>query len=154
MSALAQPISWRDKLGVLMHEFAHFEQRDCPLTHRFAPGVYLREILMPAHSLVIGKRHKTRHFNIIVKGACTLISEDGSKTYLKAPYTFVSEPGVQKVLAIHEDCIWQTIHVTENRDMESLEAELIEPDDYPALDRTAEREAIAKAAQPLLEIVR
>ena len=106
---------------------------------------------MPADTIIIGKRHKTEHFNILLKGRCILFNEDGTQQELIAPATFVSGPGVQKVLLIIEETVWQTVHVTANRDLESIEAELIEPDDYPILDRTAERDAIVQAAQRLLK---
>jgi hypothetical protein len=135
-----------------MREFAKYKEHivECPLTHRFAPGVYLREIFMPAGSVIIGKRHKTKHFNIVLTGSATLCCEDGTRVELKAPATFVSEAGVQKVLIIHEDMRWQTVHATEARDMDALDAELVDPDEYPELDRSTERAAIAQAAQGLL----
>ncbi len=122
-------------------------QVECPLKHYFAPGVYIREIFMPAGSVVIGKIHKTEHFNIIQTGSCTLISEDGTREILKSPHTFVSKAGIQKVLYIHEDMVWSTVHLTEERDLEKLEALLIEPNDYPVFDREPERLAIAAAAE-------
>ena len=142
--AIKEP-TWREKLAYLSREMGALPQRDCPLKHYFAPHVYVREIFMPADSIVIGKIHKTEHFNIIQKGSATLISEDGSRKLLEAPYTFVSKGGVQKVLYIHEDMVWSTIHITENRDLESLEAELIEPDEsYPIFNRAKERFDIAR----------
>lgn len=122
-------------------------QVDCPLQHHFAPGIYLREIFMPTGAVVIGKIHRTAHLNLIERGSCSIVHADGSTEHLTAPYTFVSQPGVQKVLYIHEDCVWKTIHPTSERDLDRLEAELIEPDDsYPLVDRTAERLAITQAA--------
>ena len=35
-----------------------FEQVDAPVTHNFADGVYVRELLIPKDSLIIGKRHR------------------------------------------------------------------------------------------------
>jgi hypothetical protein len=139
--------TFREKVSYLVREFGKLPQAECPLTHRFAPGVYLREIFMPAGLIVIGKIHKTEHFNLIDQGMVSIIHDDGRTEVLRAPYTFVSKPGVQKVLYIHEDCIWRTIHVTEERDLDKLEAQLVEPNDsYPVLDRTQERLAIARAA--------
>lgn len=144
----SQPVlSWQEKVAVLVREFGRREQVDCPLKHYFAPGVYVREIFMPAGAIVIGKIHRTEHFNIIQRGIVSIIDEHGTRHVLHAPHTFISKPGVQKVLYIHEDTIWTTVHVTEERDLERLEAELVEPDEsYPALDRESERLAIAEAA--------
>lgn len=139
--------SWREKIAYLVREMGALPQVQCPLNHYFAPGVYVREIFMPAGSVVIGKIHKTEHFNIIQRGCVSLIGADGSRELLRGPHTFVSKAGVQKVLYIHEDTVWTTIHITDERDLEKLEAMLIEPDEsYPQLDRTEERLAIEKAA--------
>lgn len=134
--------TWKEKIRFLMQEFSAVPQVECPLKHYFAPGVYIREIFMPADSIIIGKIHKTEHFNIIQQGRLTIMHDDYTAAELKAPHTFVSKPGVQKVLYIHEDTVWSTVHITEERDLDKLEAALIEPDDYPLFDRTAERLAI------------
>ena len=135
-----------EKLAVIVKMLGDYEQAQCPLKHHFAPGVYIREIFMPADTIVIGKIHKTEHFNILQKGRCLILNEDGSNTVLQAPMTFVSGVGVQKVLYIQEDMVWSTVHLTNERDLDKLEAALIEPADYPKFDRTAERLAIEAAS--------
>ena len=139
--------TWKEKVAYLVKEMGAIPQVECTLKHYFAPHVYIREIFMPAGSVVIGKIHKTEHFNIIQKGSVTLMNEDGSKETLTGPVTFISKGGVQKVLYIHDDTVWSTVHITENRDLESLEAELIEPMDYPRVNRTLERLEISKAVE-------
>lgn len=115
------------QVDCIAHELAGMPQKPAPVTHRFAPGVYLREIFMEADSIVIGRVHKTRHFNVLLTGACLIVHADGSRQELRAPMTFVSEAGVQKVLYILEDMQWQTIHPTDETDFEKLEAMLVEP---------------------------
>lgn len=139
--------TWREKIATLVQGFSELPQIECPLKHYFAPGVYVREIFMPAGAVVIGKIHKTEHFNIIQRGCVSLISENGEREVLRGPTTFVSGAGVQKVLYIHEDTVWSTVHVTDERDLEKLEAQLIEPADYPLFDRSHERAAIEAAAE-------
>lgn len=144
-------LTYKEKLQVLVREMSKFEQLPAPLKHYFAPGVYIREIHMPAGAYVIGKIHKTEHFNIIQKGRLSLVNEDGTSTELCGPLTFVSGAGVQKAMYIHEDTVWSTVHITDERDMEALEHQIIEADDsYPTFDRAEERLAIehAAAAEP------
>lgn len=106
---------------------ADLPQTSCPLVHRFAPGVYLREIHMPADTVVIGKKHLTEHFNIIMKGRCLLVAPDGSREEIHAPHVFVSGVGVQKVLYILEDTVWLTVHPTTETSISRLENNLVEP---------------------------
>lgn len=101
-----------------------FPQLDLPLTHRFAPGVYLREIFMPANSFVIGHEHTTEHFNIILSGKASVMIE-GKLCELKAGDVLVSGAGVRKVLYVKEDMRWATVHPTTETDVEKLESVLI-----------------------------
>lgn len=103
-------------------------QIEMPLTHAFAPGVYFREIFMPAGTFVIGHAHKTEHFNVVLTGRASVLC-DGNVMEIKAPFVFVSKAGVRKMLHIHEDMRWATIHPTDETDLEKLEHLLIEKSD-------------------------
>lgn len=124
MVSVAQIQDRREKIQLLVKELQKFPQVECPVIHRFSPGCYLREIFMPKDTYVIGKIHATEHFNIILKGKVTVITAEGQQV-LEAPCTFVSEAGVQKVVYMHEDCIWQTVHVTDKTDIDEIEKEVI-----------------------------
>jgi hypothetical protein len=95
--------------------------------HHFAPGVYAREYFIPQGSVVIGKIHKTEHFNIICKGRCSVSTEDGPMM-IEGPYVMVSRPGVKKAVYAFEDTTWITIHVTEETDLEKIEQQVIAKD--------------------------
>lgn len=96
------------------------------LTHIFAPGIYIREIFMPAGEFVLGATHVTEHVNIVIAGRCTIIS-DRRVQEIVAPMTFKSGAGVRKVLKIHEDVRWQTVHANpdDETDIPTLEKRLI-----------------------------
>ena len=96
-----------------------------PVTlHHFAPGVYARECQIPAGVVLTGKIHKTEHLSIISKGVLDVYS-NGVVTKITAPYTFVSKPGTKRGVYAYEDVVWTTIHVTDETDIEKLEAMLI-----------------------------
>lgn len=98
---------------------------DFPLEHLFQPGVYLRKITMPAGSFVVGAEHQEAHYNIILKGRCSVIAEE-KVLELKAGDMFFSNAGVRKVLQMHETVEWVTVHPNPNeeRDIASLEKRL------------------------------
>ena len=100
--------------------FLDLQQADCPITHRFAPGIYIREVKMPTGACVIGHHHKTPHLNIMLSGCLTILNEDGTKTEMHAPQTFIASPG-RKIAYINEDVIWQNVFATDERDVETLE---------------------------------
>lgn len=110
-------------------------QVDCPVTHRFAEGVYIREILMPADTFIIGKIHATNHFNEVISGECRVITPASNKAEThKAGDIFVSEAGVQKVVYCLTDVIWRTIHLnpTNTQDIDTIESFVIS-EDYQSL---------------------
>ncbi len=100
-------------------------QVEAPLTHRFAPGVYLREIFMPKGTLVIGQRHRTEHFNIVLSGKAKVMI-DNKVELVEAPCVITSGVGVRKVLLILEDMRWVTVHPTDETDVATLEDILVE----------------------------
>ncbi len=115
---------FRQKILDLQGTLAKQPQVDLPLLHDFSKGVYLRQILMPKGSLVIGKTHKTEHLNIIMSGSASVLI-DGEVKFIKAPYVFNSGKGIKKILYIHEEMVWATVHVTEEKDMNKLEKLLV-----------------------------
>lgn len=138
-------LSFAEQIALIVEHMRGMPQTECPVTHRFAPGIYLREIFMPADTIVIGKIHKTEHFNLLVQGACLIVHDDGTREELRAPDVFVSKAGVQKVLYITEDMVWQTIHPTNETDLLVLEEELITKE-HPALSDEVRAEC-ARIAQ-------
>jgi len=92
-----------------------------PHENYFQPEVYIRRIFMPAGQLVIGARHKTEHFNIILTGKA-LVLMDGKPVVVQAPAVIKSVAGVRKCLYILEDMQWITVHT--NPDNETVEEAL------------------------------
>ena len=113
-----------------------------PVAHQFCNNIYARTIFMPKGLIVIGKKHKTQHFNFIMTGKAWLYV-DGIKTYIEAPYLLESSAGTRKVLLIEEDMYWTTIHPVETQDIEELELTLVE-------DQTIE-EVLAEIKQSLIQ---
>lgn len=115
-------------------------QIELPLKHHHSVGSYVREIFMPAGSVVIGKEHATRHLNIVVRGRCTVWTVDGKHIYdaKDGPITFESMAGVKKVLYMHTDVVWMTVHPTDETDPDRLENMFIRPEEqlslFPELD--------------------
>lgn len=108
----------------------NFEVIDCPLNHRFTDGLYVREIFMPAGSLITSKIHKTQHQYFILKGSVSVWIDGGEEHFIEAPYIGVTEPGTRRVLYVWEDCIWATSHPNpDNETVEQIEERIIEKRD-------------------------
>ena len=113
----------RDLLNIQEY-CAEQEQVELPLLHDFAPGVYGRRIFMKKDTFVIGRTHKTEHFNIVLSGVANVMI-DGETKQLRAGDVFVSKPYIKKVLYILEDMVWMTIHPVDSMDMEEIEKECV-----------------------------
>jgi hypothetical protein len=97
-----------DELEVAMLE--NFEPVHCLTTHKFTDGMYIREIFMPAGSLITSKIHKTEHPYIVSYGKAAVSIDGDDWDEITAPYTGITIPGTRRVLYIIEDCIWTTFH--------------------------------------------
>lgn len=90
------------------------EGTDLPIKHSFAPGIYAREMTIPEGTLLLGKIHKHRHHNFLMKGSIIVLTESKGVELLQAPLMIVSEPGTQRIGYAVTDTIWTTVH--ENSD--------------------------------------
>jgi hypothetical protein len=100
-------------------------QADCPVKHIFGPGVYIRQITIPAHAVIVGRYHRHEHVSVMLKGSMTLLNPDGSKTEVAAPATINCQAG-QKIAFTHEEVIFSNIYATECRDSDKLEEQLFD----------------------------
>jgi hypothetical protein len=103
------------------------DSEECPLTHHFVEGVYVRTIQIPADTLAVGKIHRHAHPNFLMKGVVTVLTEDGGTEILKAPCSMISPAGTKRVLYTHMDCEWSTIHKTDATTPDEAEIEIIAP---------------------------
>jgi hypothetical protein len=111
-------------------------QAQCDVRHIFGPGVYIREVHLPAGIFAIGHHQKKPHMNVLVKGSVRILNEHGEWQTLEAPLTYVGKPG-RKVGYVFEDVIWHNIYATEKTDVDELEREFL--DKSPAFIDSAKR---------------
>lgn len=104
----------------------------CPLVHTFVDGAYVRKITMPKGLLLTSKIHKICHPYFIMKGDVSVLTEEGTKR-IKAPYAGVTPAGTKRLIYVHEETEWITVHVTKETDLGKIEDEIISKD-YAELD--------------------
>jgi hypothetical protein len=127
-----------DQLEVTMMQLPAAE---CPVVHRFTPGLYIREITMPAGSLITSKIHKTEHPFTVSKGRVSVLTDLNEWQEIEAPYTGITKPGTRRVLYVHEDTVWTTYHplgemqvgdlggLTDQEKVDRIEGDIIEKHD-------------------------
>lgn len=128
-------------------------QLHCPLVHRFTPGLYIREIFMPAGALVTSVLHKTCHPFVVSKGDVSVYEEGREVGRYKAPYTGITQVGTRRLLYMHEDTVWTTFHVTDKTDPDEIVQEITETEVNPLLPKNFAQGWRQKQEAPLIEEV-
>lgn len=109
----------------LIQKMINMEQADCPVTHTFLNGNYIRELRVKAGIFIIGHIQKTQHINMFVKGKIAMYNPDGTFKILTAPMYFIGEPG-RKIAYVIEDMVWINIYATQETDVNKVEDEFLD----------------------------
>lgn len=107
---------------------------DCPVTHRFTPGLYIRQTRVPAGTLFTSAEHKTEHPFVLTEGELEIISENEGAVFYKAPLHGVTKAGTRRMIRAITDVVWTTYHVTQHTDLDRIAEEIIEPNSNPLLE--------------------
>src|SRR5580765_3612102 len=126
-------IPTREQIYRLQAESAKLPQLTLETFHHFADGMYCRVLPRPKGAVIVGKVHKREHLYICAKGSVEVRSETGVFT-LHAGDVVVSKPGTKRAVLALEDSVCLTVHRTDSTDLETIEEELIEPDDLALFD--------------------
>jgi hypothetical protein len=120
-------------------EILKLPPRECPLIHRFTPGMYIREIFMPKDTILTTLLHLTTHPFFVLKGDVSVWYHDVPVQRYQAPYTGVTQAGTRRMLYTHEDTIWTTCHVTDLTDPDEIIESITSQDFNPLVDKNNPR---------------
>jgi hypothetical protein len=110
-----------DQIEATMLEFPQVE---CPVSHHFGPGIYIREVVFPAGIFVIGHAHKQAHTCVMPKGKMAIIT-GGDASVIEGPMIFTGQPG-RKLAYVMEETVFQNIFATDETNLKALEDMFIE----------------------------
>jgi hypothetical protein len=116
------------KVDSLLAQVQVMPQVECPEENFFGPNVYIKQVTMPAGSVIIGKSHKIEHICNMISGRMILVDSNGDKKELVAPMTFVAPKG-RKVAYIVETVVFQNIFSTNETDLDKLENMIVDNSD-------------------------
>jgi hypothetical protein len=131
-------LTWKEKVAFVAYQISLLPQTEAPVEHLFAPGVYIREMQIPAGMLFVGRAHRYGHLCQLVKGSIIMITPNG-KIRLDAPAQIMSTPGYHMVLYSITDVVGRTVHgnVAECTDVKGMEDDIFESaDELIALGRS------------------
>lgn len=119
MNEVSKQLAQQASSQRLQDAMAELPQVECPVRNHFAPGIYMREMTIPAGTCVVGAVHKTEHLSILSKGILHITTEEGV-IEMVAPYTLHSYPGIKRAVYAVTDCVFTTIHPTTETDLDKL----------------------------------
>lgn len=103
-------LSWSEKVAFLAVALQQAPQAECPLEHKFEPGLYRRIIKIPAGVSFIGRPHLTGHLCRLLEGRLIWILNDGGTREIEAPFELRTTRGTQLVLYTLSDIVAETVH--------------------------------------------
>lgn len=109
--------------------------KELPLEHFICNKTYVRQITLPKDTILTGKVHNFDHTSILSKGDVTIMTDEGV-TRIKAPATWISKAGTKRLIYVHEETIWSTIHQSEHTLVEDLEKELVHESDLSWIEKS------------------
>ena len=126
-------ISTKDKIFAAEAFLKEQPQIEIPVQHHFSQGVYARTIIIPAGVILTGDIHKFKQLNILSKGRMQVYTEEGIRE-VEASFIVVSPPGTKRIAHTLTECVWTTIHGTEETDVEIIRSKFIAKDENDYLE--------------------
>lgn len=114
----AHILAFKDRLLAMQGD--HIEM---PVEHTVSDGMYMRKLLIPKGSIIVGKIHRKPCMNIVAMGDITVLTETGCLR-VQAGYTVHSPAGTMKIGYAHEDTMFINVFSTDETDIEKIEAEI------------------------------
>lgn len=109
---------------------------DFATVHHHAGGVYVREVFLPAGTLVVGRTHLFDHHAFLMVGEVLIFAED-EIVRVQAPRLWQSPKGTKRIVYAHTDAVFLTTHASDETDPDTLMKTLTVKDyaDMLALER-------------------
>jgi len=116
-----------------------FPEVEIKTEHRFAPGIYVRQITIPAGVTCTGAACKEEHFSVMVRGKMVAFA-DGMMREVEGYNEWIAPAGVKRVGTAIEETVWFTVHPNPDdcRDLNVIEARLWEQADMLQRRRAAD----------------
>ena len=138
--------SVREVVFAFEDEMKKQPQVEMRLEHYFAPGIYARELHIPAGVMLTGKIHKYPQLNILSKGRIKVLTDNGVVD-VEAPFTVVSPAGTKRIALAVTDCVWTTILQTDETDPAIIEKKFTASSEQEYLEFTENSKCLLSQQQ-------
>lgn len=97
---------------------------DLPVEHEFGDGLYIRRLLIPKGTLIVGRVHKAGCINVVEEGDIAVLTESGAMR-VRTGFLVHSPAGLQKLGFANKDTVFTNIFSTDETDIEKLESMIV-----------------------------
>lgn len=98
-------------------------QADLDTTHAVHGGLYVRQIMIPAGTVMTGATHCIPHCSVMIYGDMTVSTPAGMERVV-GPRLWLAPAGTKRVGYAHADTLWLTVHRCDSTTPEAAEREL------------------------------
>jgi len=105
---------------------------EIPVTETLCNGLYMRNMPIPADTIIVGELHSHDQINMLVKGTIIVATENAC-VELTAPQTLIASSGTKKAAYAVTDCEWVELFSTNKTDPAEIKQEII-AESYAALE--------------------
>lgn len=99
-----------------------------PTKHFLVDGMYARQILIPAHTAFVGRRHKKQHYFMVLAGGAWVTGPDDKPVNLRPGMLLMCMPDTQRMGVTYADTIFVTVHRTDQDQLKNIEDDCVEFD--------------------------
>ncbi|MGZ5053319.1 MAG: hypothetical protein ACXWAT_00090 [Methylobacter sp.] len=100
------------------------EQVELPVKHHHIQGVYVREMFIPAGTVLTGKIHNKENISILAQGTIRVTNGTDSMR-ITAPHVMVDQPGIKRLGYAETDVTFINVLRSDKTTVEELEKELV-----------------------------
>jgi hypothetical protein len=134
-------------IDVVENIIANQPQVECPVTHRFTTNMYIREVFVPANTILTSEIHRHEHPHVLSMGKITMWDGEGGEITISAPYCGITKANARRVVLVHEDCIFTTFHVTQATNVEDAEKDIFVEYENTLMDEEVKKGLIKNIKQ-------
>lgn len=142
----------REKVEHLEQQMLNSPQVECPVRHYFAPGLFAREMTIPAGTVVVGAVHKQDNLAVLSAGVLQVVTDDGVKE-IKAPFTMQIRAGSKNCVVALEKAVWTNFWPNEDNEhsIEKLVPRLCDKQADELIGGANNKQLATSGAMPKLE---
>ena len=98
---------------------------DLRIKHHFSPGLYAKEMHLPAQHFATSHKHEYDHISHLAAGR-VVVRANGVEQEYTAPAFIMIRAHVEHEITAIEDATWFCIHETDETDLSNIDEVLIE----------------------------